>query len=191
MFLPGQLVITEGNRKSWISRAVAWATGSWWTHAFIVVGPDRAIEATFPRVRQFSLKERLAQLEAEDRAYLVFDLDLTGSQRTAVIEAAESFIGKWYDFGQLLYYKIRGQFVKDGIGKVVCSRLYTGVFQKVGINLFPKDHLDEVLPSWFVRRDNLEDGYVTPTDFFYSILKIVGGRSSSAVFIDNLLPQDN
>lgn len=188
-FLPGQIVITEGNRKSLPSKLVAWATGSWWTHAFVVSGVNLAVEATFPRVRQFKLSERLEQLEREDRAYVVFDMPMASSLRWKLAGWARGFVGKWYDVGQLFYYKIRGQFVKDGIGTLVCSRVGTAIYSKAGINLFPREHLREVLPPGFARVDNLEDGYVQPADYFYSVLNIVAAKSSSQIDTSRLLHQ--
>src|SRR5688500_11624470 len=100
----GQFVITEGG-NSLISKLIAWHTGSWWTHAFIIVGKDEAVEATIPRVKKFDLHKRIKELEENDRAYVILDLpNITLQKRWKISAIAKSYVGKFYDVGQLLLF---------------------------------------------------------------------------------------
>lgn len=170
---PGSVVITEANWKSWISRGIAKATKSKWTHCFIVTGPDEAVEGTFPRAKKFKLSARLAELKAQKRDYVVFDHpDNTLQRRWRLTATARSWVGKWYDVGQILIYLFTGRFHKDGIGTVVCSRMVTGVYASIGVKLFDEEALKN-LPEDYLRKNNLRDQMAVPDDFFRSKLVVV------------------
>jgi len=191
----GQVFITEGDRSSFISRAVAWATGSWATHAFIVTDLDTLTEADFPLVRNASLKERLNKLERSDRAWVALDLPgINISRRCRVARKAQSYVGRFYDVGQLFVYAINklynmvfrghreGSFWRDGVGTLVCSRLVTAAYYSgIGVNLFPDDLLAQHYPNGHSRLDNMRNGYVVPVDFLKSALTVVDFQPSSRI----------
>jgi hypothetical protein len=175
---PGQVIVTEGARGSWISRGIAWKTESWWTHSLIVVGPGVAVEATSPRICYVDLDKRLKELRQADRAYVVLDLPFAYDRR-AVANAAEGFVGKWYDHGQILVFALTGRFIGDGIGTLVCSRLCAAAFKKA-INL---DIWNEhKVPDDFARKGDLAACELTAPDLLrYSHLEIDGFSPSSRI----------
>jgi hypothetical protein len=180
----GQVVVTEGDRNSWISRAVAKATGSWITHCFIVTDTNEAVEAWFPKVHSFDLTERMQELRKGRRAYAVLDLmTLTAEQRSSLVATARSFRGRFYDVGQALLFAMFHRFFSDGPGTLVCSRLITATFKKaLGVDLFDeltlriKFHSDH--PN---RQENLLAGQVTPADLLRSRLKVIRWVPSSFI----------
>lgn len=173
-FLTGQVIVTEGNPKSFISRAISYFTKSKYTHAFIVTGNNEAVEATFPRVRKFTLNDRMAELAMQNRGYAVFDWpDIQLADRWKLAKEARSWIGKFYDIGQILIYLFTGRFFKDGIGTVVCSRLITGLGQKVlNFDCFTEETIAH-LPEDYHRKNNLREQMAAPCDFFVSRLVLL------------------
>jgi hypothetical protein len=174
----GQVIVTEGDRKSWISKGIAWKTESWWTHSLIVVDPGTAVEATFPKIRFLDLEQRLEQLRKQDRAYVVLDLP-TEYSRYAVARAACGFVGKFYDVGQILVYAATGRFIGDGVGTLVCSRLCAAAFKR-GINVDIWD--PSKVRDDFARKGDLAANEVTAPDLLYrSKLEIVRFQPSSRI----------
>jgi len=101
----GTVLVTEGKRSSLISQGIAKATGSWATHVVLRGFGRQAIEATTPRVRAFSLDERIATLRAEDRAIVVLDIpEMSLATRFRIVEHAHRSIGKFYDLGQIALF---------------------------------------------------------------------------------------
>lgn len=177
-FYPGQIVITEGGRKDIVSRMVAWATGSWFTHCFIVTGEDEIVEAYVPRVRKRSLIERLRELKKEDRAYYVLEVPkITLSDRCQLSKMAHSYVGRFYDLGQALLFGIARKFINDGTGTVVCSRAITGIIKDaLGVDIFE----GKIDPS-SARAKDLMQGECTPADLLASGLQVVKFKPSSNI----------
>lgn len=185
----GDVIVSEGSRAFW-SRHFARQLRSRATHAIVVTGVDEAVEATFPKVRTVCLSERLAELRRAERAYAVLRVD--GIDRTVLAHQAKSYVGRWYDVGQLLLYVLLGGFVRDGDGTLVCSRLVTASYWRgAGVNLFPCDRLAHGYPLGHARRGNVADGYATPVDLLAgSVLRIaLFHPSPSAPTLDALLGQ--
>lgn len=171
--LAGQVIITEGNWKSPTSRGIRWFTKSKWTHAFMVVSKSEAVEASFPRVRKFDLNERIAELEAEKRDYMILEYPgLTIQQRWRIAATSRSWVGRWYDIGQILIFVALGKFHKDGVGTVVCSRLITGAFEVNNKPLFTETEWNN-LPDDYIRKDNLKKQMAVPADLVHSKLAVV------------------
>ena len=170
----GQVVVTEGSRGSAISKTVAWATGSWFTHAFLVTGPDEAAEAWFPRVRTFNLTERMKELREENRAYAVLELSgMSAEERQGLVSLSKrTFLGRFYDVGQAILYGLFRRFVSDGPGTLICSRYITASFHAGGYNLFPAELVARRFAS-STRKDNLTRGQVIPSDLLMSRLSVV------------------
>lgn len=135
--LPGMVVAESVGRGFW-SRVVAKATGSRWTHVALVVDARTLIEAEFPvRVHYAPLDERIAELAAQGRAWVLLDPQrVLDFQRAKVPGAAAAYIGRLYDVLQCLLYAALGRFVMDGPKRVVCSRLVTAVYRDVGLDGF-------------------------------------------------------
>jgi hypothetical protein len=170
-----QVVVTEADPRSWFSRLVRRVTGSPWTHAFIVTGEDELTEAWFPRVRRFSVAERMAELAEHSRRHVVLELpEITDEERGAVAAKARSYAGRNYDVGQVLLYYLFRRFWKDGEGTLICSRVVTAAhFSGLGTargNLFPPEHLENLSEEMRHRVDNLREGYATPVDLLHSRL---------------------
>jgi hypothetical protein len=173
MLKPGQVVVTEGLRTSWISRAIAWASGSWATHVFVVTGPDEAVEAVFPRVKILRLQERLDEMRKDGRAVVVMGIPEIGGVRASwAARNARSFVGRWYDIGQVFLYAILRRFVNDGAGTLMCSRLVTAAYADAGVKLFD----EATLRKWYLHRNHhvvgLRNGFATPGDLLRSRLVV-------------------
>lgn len=177
-FRRGQVIVTACNRDSVFSRAIAASSGSPVTHGWIVTGPNRAVEATFPRIRAFDIDAKLRELAKHDQAYVVLDMRLGVKTRLDIATKAETYIGRWYDVGQILLYALTHKFWNDGSGTMVCSRLITAAYREAaGISLFTEEILDGIEEG--VRKDNLRNGYATPADLLRSRLRIVAFNPSS------------
>lgn len=190
MLKMGQVVIQEVDRTNWLSRTVASCTHSQVTHAWIATRRGYGVEAWFPQVRIIPVKERLAELRAKDRAFAILDLPSIGQvERAAIVDKAESYIGRWYDVGQILLFLLTGEFWDDGAGTLICSRLVTAsYFSGAQENLFPDALLATEFPVTFPRLDNLRAGYVVPSDLLRSRLEVVDFRPSSHIHtVDDFL----
>lgn len=182
MLTPGHVIITEGDRKSLVSRLIACISENWATHVFLVTAPDEAVEAVFPRVKALALSDRLAILQATDRAYVVMEsLGASEAQRTATAYSALTFVGRFYDIWQIFLYALFKRFWKDGKGTLICSRLITLAYEEAGIILFP----EMTIKQWFSQKnahtENLRRGFATPGDLLRSNLVVVEFIPSSRV----------
>lgn len=182
-FKLGQVVVTEGERDSIISRLIRWATGSWWTHCFVVSGPDEITEAWFPKVRQSKLSDRLRKLQKEGRAYAVLDLPgVTARQRCQIARTARSFLGRFYDVGQVLCFAIFRRFVlRDGVGTIMCSRLVTGAYASIEEHLFDVETIHKQFGAGYSRTENLLEDECVPADLLRSRLRIAWWRRSQTI----------
>ena len=178
-----QVVVTEGQRDSLISKGIARFTGSWATHVFISGWGSGGVEAWLPKVKPLDVAERLEELRSQDRAYVVLDLpSLTIKQRMAIVAKAESYIGRYYDVGQILLFALTGKFWSDGPGTLVCSRLITAAyFSGAEENLFDDLTLGTKYPLTFPRIGNLRRGYAVPSDLLNSRLEVVQFVPSSHI----------
>jgi hypothetical protein len=176
-FKPGMVIVTQGDPKSWVSRAIRFATGSWWTHGFVVLTPTEGLEAKIPRVATLNIQERIAELEAGDRDYIVMDLPgITDAERQQVVTAAMSFNHRMYDIWNCVYYTVFKVWAEGG-RRLICSRLMSAsFFDGLALNVF--EHVHDKLPDALqYRESNLIDGYCSPDEFFrYSDLEVVYRR---------------
>lgn len=177
----GQVIVTEGNRNSLISKTTAWATGSWFTHVFVVTGADTAVEAFVPRVREFKLSDRMRELRQEKRAYAVLDHSLTLRERCRLVDVANASIGKFYDVGQALIYGTWRRFYKDGPGTLICSRLITHIYSEIGIDLMDDEWVAQHFDPASRSVEDLKRGMVTPADLLKSRLRVVRWRPSPSI----------
>lgn len=164
-FKTAQVIITQGDPKSKVSKIIRYFTGSWWTHDFLVLDAEYAIEATFPRVTVIKIADRLKELADEHRDYVVMELPgITEAQRTEVAAAAYKFQGRWYDLLNCVYYGFFGFWAEDGQRQMVCSRLITAAFYD-GLKVKLFENVTEKLPVRLkYRAKNLQDGYCTPDE---------------------------
>lgn len=183
MFQAAQVIVTEGERGSCISEAIAAFTDSWATHAFLVTLGGQAVEATFPRVAPLDYAARLQLLEAQDRAYAVLDLpNITADERRAIANKVTSYIGRWYDLGQLLLFAATGRFWGDGTGTLDCSRLITGAYAEgANVNLFSEEVLEKYKTQLGDRIGNLRHGFPLPAELLTSKLEVVAFHPSSRI----------
>lgn len=185
----GSVVITEGDRGSIVSKLIAYFMKSWWTHSFLVIGPNKGVEADFPQVKTFLLCDRFRELHKQERSWVALERPgMTLAQKAKLVRKARSYVGRFYDVGQLLIWaanyswswlrwkiahrgKPSGQFYRDGEGTLVCSRLVTASYWSgLGVALFPEEVLDANYAPDHPRLGNLRNGYATPPDFLRSTL---------------------
>lgn len=163
-FKPGMALITEGNKKSIISWIIRLGTGSWWTHANLIISDTELIESTYPRVRHYDLQKRIKELRNGGRDFVIMDLPgLTDEERKKIVEAAETFVGRKYAVENALWYGIFRVW-KEGRRRMFCSRLVAkAVFKGIGKRIFG-DFRVTLPEKLYYRIDNLEDGYCTPDE---------------------------
>jgi uncharacterized protein YycO len=168
----GQVLLTEGERTSFVSRGIARHSGCWFTHINLITGPAELTEATFPRVRRYSLNDRMKELESKGRRWRLLDLDgLSSWQRRQIAAKGVSYVGRFYDVGQIALFMLTRAFHNDGEGTMVCSRLITAAYLSgAGIRLFPEAVLKGLEDQGSLRVANLRKGYATPGDYFTSAL---------------------
>lgn len=168
----GQVLVVEGG-SGWESRGVMAATKQRATHSVLITGADRGVEAWFPRVREVpDVAARLVEYRDQKRAYAILDLPtLTLARRLQIAKNGLSYVGRFYDIGQVVLFALTGRFWSDGAGTLVCSRLVTAAYFDARENLFDADTLT-ALPPGFPRRANLAQGWVTPGDLLYSRLVV-------------------
>lgn len=170
----GQVVITQGDPKSIVSKLIRWVTGSWWTHGFVTISTTEAVEAVVPRVKKLNIQDRMKELEAGGRDYLVMEMDgLTDEQREKIAQSALSFLGRLYDLLGCVFYVLFKSWY-EGTKRVICSRLMSAsYFDGIQHNIF--NNVATRLPVTLeYRTRNLEDGYCTPDEVFrYSDLTVI------------------
>lgn len=173
-FALGDVVVTEGNPGSLFSRAVMWATGSHFSHCFLVTGEDELTEATWPRVRTYSLSQRLAELAEEGRGWVSLRLPLTDGAQVARI--ATTFVGRQYDLLQILLFAVFRGFVLDGPLRLVCSRFVTAVYMdELTRDLFPLATVVSKAGRGNRRIPQLRIGYAAPHELVrYSAFEETG-----------------
>lgn len=183
MLAVGQVVVTEGERDSCVSKAIAAFSHSWATHCFLLTGLGTAVEAKFPRVVQLDPVVRLSALRDADRAYVVLDYPgVTAPDRLRIAQRADSYVGRWYDVGQLLLFALTHRFWGDGTGTLDCARLVTGAYDEgAHIDLFPKDFLDAHKAQLGHRIGNLAHGFPLPFELLTSKLEVVEFHPSSRI----------
>jgi uncharacterized protein YycO len=169
VFKAGQVVLVEGDRHSWIHRAIAFESSWWWTHAFLVVSPTTAIEATFPKVREFDLQERLAEYLREGRSVVVLDqYQIADGQRAQIALQARSYVGRWYNLLAVLWFTVFHTFTRTGGNHAFfCSRLVAASYREgAGIDITDRKYGMDM----YSRTKAMRDGYLTP----YELLTFCG-----------------
>jgi len=180
---PGQIVVVEGDRHSIIHKLIAWSSGWWWTHCFIVTGADTAVEATFPRVREFPLKTRIAEYLAAKRRVAVLDYypPPAVAWRPAVAAKARTYVGRWYNVFAVLWYFVFKTFNRTGGGSHwFCSRLVTAAYRQ-GAGLDLCSVVTGGAGPMYARLPAMRDGYVTPAEV-YRMLGLMHVARSNADF---------
>lgn len=178
-----QIVVSEGTRSSLLSRGIAYCTGSWATHVFMAGWGTGGIEAWFPKVRLMNVNERVERLQQEDRAFAVLDIPtLTFKQRAAAVTKAMSYVGRYYDVGQVALFALTGKFWHDGPRTLMCSRLITSAYYSgAKVDVFDDATLGTHYPITFPRLANLRHGYAVPADLLNCRLEVVDFVPSSRI----------
>lgn len=154
---PGDFAVTTvRGQVGFLISLGEWLNGSrfgHWDHAFIYVGDGQLVEAEPGGARLAGLDEYA------DRplAWSTGHVELTDTQRTAIVAAARGYIGTGYsaaDYFAIAAHRFRlpvpwlRRFVASS-KHLICSALVDKVYQDAGVQLF---------------RDSRWDGYVTPAD---------------------------
>ncbi|MBK5914573.1 YiiX/YebB-like N1pC/P60 family cysteine hydrolase [Rhodocyclus purpureus] len=121
-----------------ISAAIRACTWSKWSHVALLDGPF-AIEAVATGVR------KVPALEAMDRAKRAVAVELQCRDPRAVIAAAESQIGKPYDFAAIVGFGLRRDWQEDD--RWFCSELVAWAFQRAGQPLFRAECMHRITPE--------------------------------------------
>lgn len=156
---PGRYgVVRTGGVVSWLIRR---ATRSWANHAFIVGDNATVIEAGPHGVRA----ARLANYAGQQLAFNTVE-PMTGRQRAAVVDRAQSMIGDEYAYADLgtlglasLGFRWRRLFRLIGADKnvVVCSQLVAECGQAAGLDwMCGHDQPDEVTPADLAARPGMQ-----------------------------------
>jgi hypothetical protein len=159
----GMVVITQGNKHSWVSRMIKFASKSWYTHGFVVTGDNEAVEAKFPHVTKLNIDERIRELEQDGRDYIVLDYPgITSEEREQVAQQALTYVGRLYDIWNAVLYLFI-QVWWQGTHRLVCSGLMAKSFMD-GIHK-PFFNMNTIPSSYNkYRRENLEKGFCTPDE---------------------------
>ena len=129
------LFSTSHHPMSAVIRACTW---SMWSHVALVAGPC-AIEAVTTGVRKVPV------LDAMDRAKRAAVVELPCRDPRAVIAAAESQLGKPYDFTAIVGLGLHRDWQEDD--RWFCSELVAWAFEKAGEPLFRAEVLRRVTPQ--------------------------------------------
>lgn len=128
-FRAGQFLVTEAGRDL-AGKALRWAQGSPWTHVVLLTSPTTYIEAyPFYGVRVGHLDRVLEDSKQRGRSWLLFDVPgVSTAERQAVVDHAESWVGRRYDYVQALAWWFTKGFWRDGELRMICSRLITAAY---------------------------------------------------------------
>lgn len=129
------LFSTSHHPMSAVIRACTWSK---WSHVALVAGPC-AIEAVTTGVRKVPV------LDAMDRAKRAAVVELPCRDPRAVIAAAESQLGKPYDFTAIVGLGLHRDWQADD--RWFCSELVAWAFEKAGEPLFRAEVLRRVTPQ--------------------------------------------
>ena len=151
-----------------MSAAIRLGTWSDWSHVAIIDG-DEVIEATAPAgVRRFPV------VQAINHAKRAAVVELPCRDPRAVIAAAESQLGKPYDFTAIVGLGLHRDWQEDD--RWFCSELVAWAFEKAGEPLFRAEVLRRVTPQhlWM-----LAPAPPPPDIAFFTHLEGRAGRPSS------------
>lgn len=130
------LFSTSRHPMSAVIRACTWSS---WSHVALIDG-DEVIEATAPAgVRRFPV------VQAIDHAKRVQIVDLPCRDPQAVISAADSQIGKPYDYTAVLGLGLHRDWQEDDAW--FCSELVAWAFAQAGESLFRGEVLRRITPQ--------------------------------------------
>lgn len=128
-------------------------SGSYYTHAFIVIGDGTVVQAQPGGAERVSLADAVGNRRV---AYSAFPL--WSGQRYDIARAAVSLIGTPYSFldylaigeARLLHSKRLEDFVRD-TGHMICSQLVDECYRRAGVELFPGRIAGDVTPGDLAR----------------------------------------
>jgi hypothetical protein len=127
----GDIVFVQG--KGIVSSIVRCFDRGTFSHCAIAVSDVRVIEANY------DTKVAVRPLERDKCNVIeVIDLGLTNEQRRSVYSASMKYIGKRYDYAQILWYVLRKIFHLKGRNKfnnpnhMICSELVFLVLDEIG-----------------------------------------------------------
>lgn len=124
-------------------------SGSYYTHAFVVVDGGFIVQAQPGGAERVSLAELVA-----DRKVAYSDFTLTDQQRSDIVSAAEFLVGTPYSFldyaaigaHRLLHLTALERFVESE-QHMICSQLVAECYMHAGIFLYPNRILGDVTPG--------------------------------------------
>jgi hypothetical protein len=139
---PGDIVFVKG--KGLVSRIIRFFDKGKYTHVAIAVSSNKVIES------QRFVKTRIVEMEYED--YDIVQLDLTPSERTAIVVASHRLLGTRYDYLQIGWHLLKKLFgLKDNYegnnpNTLICSELVSRSLYMAGI-IEEFDMLYELTPN--------------------------------------------
>lgn len=121
------------HRKAILSRIIAWAMGSRWSHSFLVTGPDSVVETTSTTVKEDTVSQYINSSDAE---YEIYRPNLTDMECFYVAKEGLTHLGEWYGYSQLISLGIRRLFMAAGINiknffrsRLVCCHVVTYAYE--------------------------------------------------------------
>ncbi|TCP19746.1 hypothetical protein EV207_1584 [Scopulibacillus darangshiensis] len=150
-FQAGDLIFVRGHGP--ISRLIEWFDGEF-SHVAIALSDQVILES------QFFVNARIAQMSYEDIE--VVDLRLNDEDRKAIIHKGLNMVGKYYDYGQLIWegimdiLQLKGHNLLNSPNRVICSEIL--------VNLLLSIH-------WFDDPDDIKYIKDTTPNELYAIVK--------------------
>ncbi|MED3976179.1 YiiX/YebB-like N1pC/P60 family cysteine hydrolase [Priestia megaterium] len=135
----GDIVFVRG--KGWLSKVIRYFDSGEFSHCAIAVSKYRIIEANYNTRVSVSIFD-----ESKYDLIEVIDLGLSDKQRDIVYERAMKYLGKKYDYFQLIWYALKkvfhfkGRNLLNNPNDMICSELVfialdeSGILRDLGIN---------------------------------------------------------
>lgn len=139
----GDIVFVRGH--SIISRLVKWIDkGGEFSHVSVAVSESHIIEA------EYSTRVTIRPFQYED--YEILDLGLSDLERVWIATLAKEEVGKWYDYGQVLWIILRRFFRMEGENRFnspnnfICSELVNYLLYEIH-KIPPGTNLTDCTPN--------------------------------------------
>lgn len=121
----GDIVFVKGHTP--ISSLVRLFDKGSFSHMAIAVSPTHIVEA------EYSTKVRISRMEYKD--FEIVNMNLTDKQRDEIVHRAIQYVGKWYDYLQILGYVISPNVFLGSPNALICSELAHNLLDDIGIEV--------------------------------------------------------
>lgn len=153
--LPGDVVLTR-NPKSPISHAIQAATGSEFSHAFLITNPPMAVESTPRGVTRFKINRLMIDDRANVRVLRLKNRDQYRESLKKIVAHAEHAIAREYATADAALSVFRSV-PQIQEGQYFCSQLVADVYLRERIELLPGMKASKVTPGALLSSPLLSD----------------------------------